>query len=58
MLPGYRFLFAAIMLLLSILIFGLAQRPLLRAAHEELPAIHHGTRRRNDICAANRSPQT
>src|SRR5882724_3499058 len=35
MLPGFRFLFAAIMLLLSILIFGLGAAALLRAAHEE-----------------------
>src|SRR5882672_9697687 len=36
MLPGFRFLFAAIMLLLSILIFGLGATALLRAAHEEV----------------------
>ena len=36
MLPGFRFLFAAIMLLLSILIFGLGAAALLRAAHEEV----------------------
>jgi hypothetical protein len=36
MLPGFRFLFTAIMLLLSILIFGLGAAALLRAAHEEL----------------------
>jgi hypothetical protein len=35
MLPGFRFLFVAIMLLLSILIFGLGAAALLRAAHEE-----------------------
>src|SRR5260370_38661222 len=35
MLPGFRFLFAAIMLLLSILIFGLGAAALLRGAHEE-----------------------
>jgi hypothetical protein len=35
MLPGFRFLFAAIMLSLSILIFGLGAAALLRAAHEE-----------------------
>jgi hypothetical protein len=35
MLPGFRFLFAAIMLLLSVLIFGLGAAALLRAAHEE-----------------------
>ena len=36
MLPGFRFLFAAIMLSLSILIFGLGVAALLRAAHEEV----------------------
>ena len=36
MLPGFRFLFVAIMLLLSTLIFGLGAAALLRAAHEEV----------------------
>ena len=35
MLPGFRFLFAAIMLSMSILIFGLGAAALLRTAHEE-----------------------
>jgi hypothetical protein len=35
MLPGFRFLFAAIVLSMSILIFGLGATALLRAAHEE-----------------------
>jgi hypothetical protein len=35
MLPGFRFLFAAIVLSLSILVFGLGAAALLRAAHEE-----------------------
>jgi hypothetical protein len=35
MLPGFRFLFAAIILSMSILIFGLGAAALLRAAHEE-----------------------
>src|SRR5690348_15125223 len=35
MLPGFRFLFAAILLCVSILIFGLGAAALLRAAHEE-----------------------
>jgi hypothetical protein len=34
MLPGFRFLFAAIMLSLSLLVFGLGAAALLRAAHE------------------------
>jgi hypothetical protein len=41
MLPGFRFLFAAIVLSMSILVFGLGAAALLRAAHEEfanLPA--------------------
>ena len=35
MLPGFRFLFTAIVLTMSILIFGLGAAALLRAAHEE-----------------------
>jgi hypothetical protein len=35
MLPGLRFLFAAIMLSMSMLVFGLGAAALLRAAHEE-----------------------
>lgn len=41
MLPGFRFLFAAIVLSMSVLVFGLGAAALLRAAHEEfanLPA--------------------
>jgi hypothetical protein len=43
MLPGFRFLFAAIILSMSVLIFGLGAAALLRAAHEEFastPAWH------------------
>jgi hypothetical protein len=36
MLPGFRFLFAAIILSMSILVFGLGAAALLRAAHEEV----------------------
>jgi hypothetical protein len=36
MLPGFRFLFAAIVLSISMLIFGLGAAALLRAAHEEI----------------------
>ena len=36
MLPGFRFLFAAVMLSMSILIFGLGAAALLRTAHEEV----------------------
>ncbi|MEA2862677.1 MAG: hypothetical protein QOC84_633 [Bradyrhizobium sp.] len=45
MLPGFRFLFAAVMVSMSILIFGLGAAALLRAAHEEVasnPAWHSG----------------
>jgi hypothetical protein len=35
MLPGFRFLFTAIVLSLSVLVFGLGAAALLRAAHEE-----------------------
>ena len=35
MLPGFRFLFAAIVLSMSVLVFGLGATALLRAAHEE-----------------------
>ena len=35
MLPGFRFLFAAILLSASILVFGLGAAALLRATHEE-----------------------
>src|SRR5262245_35960654 len=35
MLPDFRFLFAAIILCVSILVFGLGAAALLRAAHEE-----------------------
>jgi hypothetical protein len=38
MLPGFRFLFAAVMLSLSVLIFGLGATALVRATHEELAA--------------------
>jgi len=39
MLPGFRFLFAAILLSMSILIFGLGAAALLRAAHDEVASI-------------------
>src|SRR5689334_7538198 len=39
MLPGIRFLFAAIVLSMSILIFGLSAAALLRAAHEEVASV-------------------
>jgi hypothetical protein len=39
MLPGFRFLFAATVLSISMLIFGLGAAALLRAAHEEFASI-------------------
>src|SRR5436305_12789200 len=39
MLPGFRFLFAAIVLSISMLIFGLGAAALLRAAHQEFAGI-------------------
>jgi hypothetical protein len=39
MLPGFRFLFAAIVLSMSILIFGLGAAALLRAAHDQFASI-------------------
>jgi hypothetical protein len=39
MLPGFRFLFAAIVFAMSILVFGLGAAALLRAAHEEFANI-------------------
>ena len=48
MLPGFRFLFAAIVLSMSILVFGLGAAALLRAAHEEFASnpSWHATRKR------------
>ena len=39
MLPGFRFLFAAIVLAMSVMIFGLGAAALLRAAHEQFASI-------------------
>jgi hypothetical protein len=39
MLPGFRFLFAAIVLSVSVLVFGLGAAALLRAAHEQFASI-------------------
>jgi hypothetical protein len=39
MLPGFRFLFATVVLAASVLIFGLGAAALLRAAHEELASL-------------------
>ncbi|MBR1188831.1 hypothetical protein [Bradyrhizobium sp. AUGA SZCCT0160] len=39
MLPGFRFLFAAIVLSMSVLVFGLGAAALLRASHEQFASI-------------------
>jgi len=39
MLPGLRFLFAAIVLSMSVLVFGLGAAALLRAAHEKFVSV-------------------
>jgi hypothetical protein len=39
MLPGFRFLFAAIVLSMSVMVFGLGAAALLRAAHEQFASI-------------------
>jgi hypothetical protein len=39
MLPGFRFLFAAIVLSMSVLVFGLGAAALLRAAHEQFASV-------------------
>src|SRR3954468_23091870 len=39
MLPGFRFLFAAIALSISILVFSLGAAALLRAAHQEFTSV-------------------
>ena len=39
MLPGFRFLFAAIVLSMSVLVFGLGAATLLRTAHEEFASL-------------------
>ena len=39
MLPGFRFLFAAIVLSMSVMVFGLGAASLLRAAHEQFASI-------------------
>ena len=39
MLPGFRFLFAAIVLTMSVLIFGLGAAALLRASHDQFASL-------------------
>jgi hypothetical protein len=57
MLPGFRFLFAAIMLSLSLLVFGLGAAALLRAAHESF-ASNPSWRAAPEVTFAQRSEPT
>src|ERR1700690_1373827 len=57
MLPGFRFLFAAIMLSMSLLVFGLGAAALLRAAHESF-ASNSSWRAAPEITFAQRSDST
>jgi len=54
MLPGFRFLFAAIMLSMSLLVFGLGAAALLRAAHESF-ASNSSWRAAPEVTFAQRS---
>ena len=54
MLPGFRFLFAAIMLSMSLLVFGLGAAALLRAAHESF-ASNSSWRATPEVTFAQRS---
>ncbi|WP_047309749.1 hypothetical protein [Rhodopseudomonas palustris] len=55
MLPGFRFLFAAITLAVSLLVFGLGAAALLRATHEQFVNVH--TVRPAAITLLARSPE-
>ena len=57
MLPGFRFLFAAIMLSLSLLVFGLGAAALLRAAHESF-ASNPSWRAAPEVTFAQRTEST
>ena len=57
MLPGFRFLFTAIVLSMSILMFGLGAAALLRAAHEEFANLPVATgAARAGVCPPERRP--
>ena len=56
MLPGFRFLFTAIVLSMSILIFGLGAAALLRAAHEEFANLPRDGRRPSRCLPAGMTP--
>ncbi len=57
MLPGFRFLFAAIMLSMSLLVFGLGAAALLRAAHESF-ASNSSWRAAPEVTFAQRTEST
>ena len=57
MLPGFRFLFAAIMLSMSLLVFGLGAAALLRAAHESF-ASNSSWRAAPEVTFAQRADST
>jgi len=57
MLPGFRFLFAAIMLSMSLLVFGLGAAALLRAAHESF-ASNSSWRTAPEVTFAQRADST
>ena len=56
MLPGFRFLFAAIVLSMSMLIFGLGAASLFRAAHEQFASIPSRPARRKPMFAQRPEP--
>lgn len=59
MLPGFRFLFAAILLSISILVFGVGAAALLRATHEQFvanPSWRNGPQERTFAQAAEPAP--
>lgn len=57
MLPGFRFLFAAIVLSMSILIFGLGAAALLRSAHEEFASLPSRRAPAGPVFARQSEPQ-
>ncbi len=56
MLPGFRFLFAAIVLSMSVLVFGLGAAALLRAAHEQFASIPARQAPREPVFAQQEAP--
>ena len=58
MLPGFRFLFAAIILSMSVLVFGLGATALLRAAHEQFASIPSRRATPEPVFAQHNEPPT